>query len=126
MAKRKDTKQCQTPTLPNSNKGKQVTTIGDIRQQIIKLTQKHDFMMGQKKNSTTRIVDLVPVYNKICDNDSDVVVAQEQTFPEMNQREVADFTIDKESYNNNEKLTEQALMLPRQFCPIYLKNDRIL
>jgi len=48
--------------------------------------------MEPKKNSTTSTVDLVPVNNKNHDNGSDVgadvVVAQEQNHPEMNELEV--------------------------------------
>ena len=49
--------------------------------------------MEEKKTNTTNTVDLVPVNNKIHDNDLDVVV------PEMNQLEVGDLTIDEDSYN---------------------------
>ena len=44
-SKRMDTKQYQTRNSSNSSKGKQITTISNIRQQIIKLTEKCDFMM---------------------------------------------------------------------------------
>ena len=83
--------------------------------------------MEPKKTNTTSTVDSVPVNNKYHDNGSDVgadvVVAQEQNHPRMNELEVGDLEIDEDSYKTNEKLTEQVLTLPRQFRPIDLKEQ---
>ena len=49
MIKRKNIKQYQTRNLSNSSKQKQITTISNTRQQIIKVTQKIYFMAKQKK-----------------------------------------------------------------------------
>ena len=131
MTKRKDTRQYATRNSTNSSKGKQITSISNIRQQIMKLTQKCDFMMEQKKTNTTSTVDSVTVNNENPDNGSDVgadvEVAQEYKRPDMTKfLGVGDLEIDDDSYRTNEKLTDQVLTLPRQFRPINLKNDRIL
>ena len=131
MTKRKDTRQYATRNSTNSSKGKQITLISNIRQQIMKLTQEYDFMMEQKKTNTTSMVDSVTVNNENPDNGSDVgadvEVAQEYKRPDMTEfLGVGDLEIDDDSYRTNEKLTDQVLTLPRQFRPINLKNDRIL
>ena len=94
MTKRKDTRQYATRNSTNSSKGKQITSISNIRQQIMKLTQKCDFMMEQKKTNTTSTVDSVTVNNENPDNGSDVgadvVLAQEQNPHGMNELEVGD------------------------------------
>ena len=89
MTKRKDTKQYQTQNLSNSSKGKQITTISNIRQQIIKLTQKCEFMMEPKKTNTTSTVDLVPVNNEDNDNGSDCKTSEPKKQSKIN--EMIDF-----------------------------------
>ena len=70
LTKRKKVNQYETRNASRNSKGKQITSLSNLRQQIIKLTQKCEHMEDvQKRNSSTPVV-LEPTPTEICDYDS--------------------------------------------------------
>ena len=114
LTKRKKINQYETRYASTNSKGKEITTISNLRQQIIKLNQKCDII-----NSTT--VDSETLTTEICDNDT---INDIQKDTDTNSMELTGISIEVDS-NNQDKLTDQVLTLPRKYRPINLKDDHI-
>ena len=124
LTKRKNVNQYETRNASrNTSKGKQITSLSNLRQQIIKLTQKCEHTEEQKRNSTPVVLE--PTTTEICDYDS-TTLTDTQNDTVLASVELAGINIEADSVNNHEKLTDQVLTLPRQYRPINLRNDQIL
>ena len=106
----------------NSSKGKQISSISKLRQQFIELTKKCTLV---ETCSTTNDPKNIPVA-EINDNltNLDTITDCVDIMTEI--VEAIPVDTNNDSTINDDELTEQVLTLPRQYCPIDLKNDQIL
>lgn len=115
LTKRTDTNQYATRNATKTNstgsRGKEITSITNIRQQFIKLTQKCEFIEdNSKENNTT--TNSVPIVENTTNEENDIILDAESSRTNNIEGESLSIITGAE---NNDKLTDEVLTLPRKY-----------
>lgn len=115
LTKRTDTNQYATRNATKTNstgsRGKEITSITNIRQQFIKLTQKCEFIEDNRKENNTT-TNSVPIVVNTTNEENDIILDAETSRTNNIEGESLSIITGAE---NNDKLTDEVLTLPRKY-----------